>query len=299
MSVKALYCGLKKFDNSSMTIMQILKNKLLWLVLFAVFVSAACTATQTTSAGAVGVEREQNMLLSSDKVNRSAEQAYQKTIAAAQKKDSLNRDPVSVQRVLGIAARLIPVTAVFRADAPKWRWEVNVISSKELNAWCMPGGKMAVYTGLLERLDLSDDELAAVMGHEIAHALREHGREKAGQAAGIGLASAIGGALIGAYLGVDSSLGQNVLGVAGDLAFMRPNSRSMEQEADRIGIELAARAGYDPQAAITLWEKMARASAGGTPQWLSTHPSHDTRIADLRVYAERVQPLYVAARKGK
>ena len=158
---------------------------------------------------------------------------------------------------------------------------------------------MAVYTGLLERLDLSDDELAAVMGHEIAHALREHGREKAGQAAGIGLASAIGGALIGAYLGVDSSLGQNVLGVAGDLAFMRPNSRSMEQEADRIGIELAARAGYDPQAAITLWEKMARASAGGTPQWLSTHPSHDTRIADLRVYAERVQPLYVAARKGK
>ena len=157
---------------------------------------------------------------------------------------------------------------------------------------------MAVYTGLIDKLALTDDEIAAVMGHEMAHALREHGREKVGQAAGVDLAATIGG-VIGAYYGVDASIGKGVLGAAGELAFMRPNSRSMEQEADRIGIELAARAGYDPQAAITLWEKMARASAGGTPQWLSTHPSHDTRIADLRVYAERVQPLYVAARKGK
>lgn len=156
---------------------------------------------------------------------------------------------------------------------------------------------MAVYTGLIDKLNLSDDELAAVMGHEIAHALREHGREKASQAAGLGVAAAIGGALIGSYYGVDADLGESVLGAAGDLAFMRPNSRGMEQEADRVGVELAARAGYSPHAAISLWEKMARASGGSMPQWLSTHPSHASRLADLRVYADRVQPLYLAARK--
>ena len=154
---------------------------------------------------------------------------------------------------------------------------------------------MAVYTGLMDKLALTDDELAAVMGHEIAHALREHGREKAGQAAGVDLAATLGG-VIGAYYGLDASIGQGVVGAAGDLAFMRPNSRGMEQEADRIGVELAARAGFDPLAAISLWEKMGRASGSGTPQWLSTHPSNETRLADLRVYAERVQPLYRAAR---
>lgn len=162
----------------------------------------------------------------------------------------------------------------------------------------MPGGKIAVYTALIEQLPATDDELAAVMGHEIAHALREHGREKAGQAAGLNIAAALGGALIGAYFGVDAGLGQSMIGSVGDLAFMRPNSREMEQEADRIGVELAARAGYDPAAAITLWEKMGRVSGGQPPQWLSTHPSHQSRIADLRVYAQRVQPLYLAARKS-
>jgi predicted Zn-dependent protease len=150
----------------------------------------------------------------------------------------------------------------------------------------------------MEQLGLSDDELAAVMGHEIAHALREHGREKAGQAAGMDVAAAIGGVLIGSYYGVDPSLGQNVLGTVGDLAFMRPNSRAMEQEADRVGIELVARAGYNPHASISLWEKMARASGNGVPQWLSTHPSHESRIADLRVYADRVDPLYKAAQRN-
>lgn len=259
---------------------------------------AGCAETQTTSRGAVGVERKQTMLLSSAEVNKSAEKAYQQTIRDAQTKNILNRNPAELLRVRHVAGRLIPVTAFFRADAPSWQWESNVIASKELNAWCMPGGKMAVYSGLLEQLHLTDDELAAVMGHEIAHALREHGREKAGQAAGVGVAAAIGGALIGSYFGIDSGVGQNVLGMAGDLAFMRPNSRGMEQEADRVGVELAARAGYDPHAAISLWEKMARASGGSPPQWLSTHPSHETRLADLRIYADRVHPLYVAARRN-
>ena len=266
-----------------------------WLVLFAML--AGCAQTRTTTGGAVGVDRQQTMLLSSAEVNRSAEKAYQQTMHEAQTKKVLNRDPGQLRRVRSIADRLIPATATFRTDAPGWRWETNVISSSELNAWCMPGGKMAVYTGLIDKLNLSDDELAAVMGHEIAHALREHGREKASQVAGLGVAAAIGGALIGSYYGVDADLGESVLGAAGDLAFMRPNSRGMEQEADRVGVELAARAGYSPHAAISLWEKMARASGGSMPQWLSTHPSHASRLADLRVYADRVQPLYLAARK--
>lgn len=263
----------------------------------ALVLAAGCATVRTTSGGAVGVEREQTMLVSSNEVNRSADKAYRETVQEAQAKGLLNRDAAEVERVRGIARRLIAATGVFRTDAPGWRWEVNVLSSKELNAWCMPGGKIAVYTGLIEQLHVTDDELAAVMGHEIAHALREHGREKAGQAAGVGLAAAIGGALLGAQFGVDPSLGQNVLGSVGDLAFMRPNSRGMEQEADRIGVELAARAGYDPHAAITLWEKMGRVAGGQPPQWLSTHPSHESRITDLRGYADRVQPLYLAARK--
>ncbi|MDR0576424.1 MAG: M48 family metallopeptidase [Candidatus Accumulibacter sp.] len=270
-----------------------------WAV--AVFLSllsaAACAPTRTTSAGAVGVDRRQNMLVSSAEVNRSAEKAYAQTIQEARAKNLLNRNPAQARRVKDIAGRLIAVTGVFRADAPGWRWETNVIGSGELNAWCMPGGKIAVYAGLMEKLALTDDELAAVMGHEIAHALREHGREKAGQAVGVELAATLGGA-IGAFYGLDAGVGQGLVSAAGDLAFMRPNSRGMEQEADRIGIELAARAGYDPRAAISLWEKMGKASGSGAPQWLSTHPSNETRLADLKVYAERVQPLYLTARRS-
>lgn len=260
---------------------------------------AGCATTRTTSEGAVGVDRQQTMLVSSAEVNQSAEKAYQETINEARAKRILNRDPAELQRVRTIANRLIPATAAFRSDAPGWRWEVNVISSKEVNAWCMPGGKIAVYTGLIDQLRVTDDELAAVMGHEIAHALREHGREKAGQSAGMGVAAAVGGLLIGSYFGIDPDIGQTALGAVGDLAFMRPNSRGMEQEADRIGVELAARAGYDPHAAISLWQKMAKVSEGSIPQWLSTHPSHDSRIADLRNYADRVQPLYLSARGGR
>ncbi|EXI88032.1 MAG: Metalloprotease LoiP precursor [Candidatus Accumulibacter regalis] len=269
------------------------------LVVLAAVAVTGCTTTRTTGGGRVGVDREQTMLVSSAEVDRSAAKAYQEAMHAAQSKKLLNRDAQQTERVRAIARRLIPVTAAFRPDAPGWKWEVNVVSSKELNAWCMPGGKIAVYTGLIEQLQITDDELAGVMGHEIAHALREHGREKAGQAAGLNVAAAIGGALIGAYFGVDSGLGQSVIGGVGDLAFMRPNSREMEQEADRMGVELAARAGYDPSAAISLWEKMGRASGGQPPQWLSTHPSHGSRIADLRVYAQRVEPLYLAARQAR
>jgi len=231
------------------------------------------------------------MLVSSDEMNRGAVDAYQKVQQEAAKKGQLNRDPAQTARVRRIASRLIPSTAAFRPDARNWRWEVNVINSDEVNAWCMPGGKIGVYSGLISKLNISDDELAAVMGHEIAHALREHSREQASlehvQSAVIG----IGGALLGL-----SDLAQNLGQLVAEVVFNRPHSRQDETEADRIGVELAARSGFDPRGAVTLWQKMGRLGGGQPPQWLSTHPSNETRTRDLQEYSQRVMPLYEAQR---
>jgi predicted Zn-dependent protease len=252
----------------------------------------ACQTVQTTQSGTVGVDRKQSMMVSAEKMNQSAVQAYRQVLQEEGKKGAVNHDPEQVKRVRAIAARLIPATAAFRADAPGWKWEVNVISSKDVNAWCMPGGKIAVYTGLIDRIKPSDDELAAVMGHEIAHALREHGRERASQAAGQSVAAGVIGAAIGM-----GSLGTDMTSTVLNITFGLPNSRLHETEADRIGVELAARAGYDPRAAITLWQKMGQLGGGQPPQFLSTHPSNETRQQDLLVYAQRVMPLYEQAKK--
>jgi predicted Zn-dependent protease len=261
------------------------------VLLIAALVLAGCKSVETTEPGVVGVDRRQNMIVSSRAVNSSAEKSYQKLVAEAAAKGLLNRDPAQVARVRGIAQRLIAQTAAFRADAPSWRWEENVVTSKEVNAWCMPGGKIAVYTGLIERLQPTDDELAAVMGHEIAHALREHGRERASQA----MAQGIGVAVVGAALGLGGGA-QDLTQLVLDLTFNLPNSRVDETEADRIGVELAARAGYDPRAAVTLWEKMQKLGKSQPPQFLSTHPSHANRISELREVTAKVLPLYEAAR---
>jgi predicted Zn-dependent protease len=253
---------------------------------------AACQTVQTTKPGAVGVERQQSMLLSSGQVNKSAAQAYQQEMQKAAAKNALNRDAAQTARVRAIAQRLIPATATFRPDAPQWAWEVNVISSGEVNAWCMPGGKMAVYTGLIEKLKVTDDELAAVMGHEVAHALREHGRERMSQA----YAQQIGLSVVGAALGLGQG-GMQLAQLATDVTFNLPNSREHEMEADRVGVELAARAGYDPHAAVTLWQKMGQAGGSAPPQFLSTHPSPANRARDLTDYTARVMPLYESARK--
>lgn len=255
---------------------------------------AGCQSVNTTQPGVVGVNRTQSMLVSSKQINDGAQRAYGQTLQQAAQKGVLNRDPAAVARVRAVASRLIPQTAAFRADAPAWRWEVNVISSGEVNAWCMPGGKIAVYTGILDGLKLTDDELAAVMGHEISHALREHGRERASQAMAQGLLINVVGAAAG-FSGTTQDLSRYVL----DLTFNLPNSRQDETEADRIGVELAARAGYDPRAAITLWQKMGQRSGGAPPQFLSTHPSSQAREADLREVSGRVLPLYEKARPGR
>jgi predicted Zn-dependent protease len=254
-----------------------------------------CQSVKTTSAGAVGVERTQRMssMVSEADMRQQAELAYRETLSKEQQKGTLNADSALTNRVRAIAKRLIPATAAFRPEAARWTWEVNVIRSDQINAWCMPGGKIAVYSGLVSKLQLTDDEIAAVVGHEIAHALREHARERASEQ--MGAQVLIGGAAI--LLG--GGQGTMDLGSAFYKAFFGlPNSRLHETEADRIGVELAARAGYDPRAAITLWQKMASASGGGgTPEFLSTHPSADTRTRDLQVYAQRVMPLYEQARR--
>lgn len=259
----------------------------------AVALVAGCQSVETTQPGVVGVDRDQRMMVSAQEMEAGAAKAYQQMMAQAQQKNALDRNPAQVQRVRAITQRLIPHTAAFRPDAAKWPWEVHVVSIDEVNAWCMPGGKMAIYTGLLDKLKATDDEIAAVMGHEISHALREHSRERASRQVGTQMAVGIAGALFGV-----GDLGQSLGNMVADVTLNRPNSRTQEVEADRIGVELAARAGFDPRAAITLWEKMQKLGGGQPPQFLSTHPSHENRINDLRAYSERVLPLYQAAKAG-
>ena len=259
---------------------------------------AACETVQTTDAGAVGVTRKQQVssVVSAKEVEAAADKQYDEMMAEAQKKGLLNRNAQQVQRVRTIAQRLIPQTRVFRQDAPGWAWEANVLTSKDVNAWAMPGGKMAVYTGLIERLNVTDDELAAVMGHEIAHALREHARERIARQMSTQAASTIGSIAIQILTGVQ--LDPEIAGTVGQAVFVLPNSRENEQEADVIGVELMARAGYDPRAALTLWQKMGQASGGGgPPEFLSTHPSSATRLRELQAYVDKVMPLYQAAKR--
>lgn len=258
--------------------------------LLAAAITVGCQTVQTTGGGMVGVERSQMMMVSAQEVEQASAQEYGKMMAEARSKGVLNRDAATVQRVRRIVQRLSAQSGHFRQDAPSWQWEVNVISSDDLNAWCMAGGKMAIYTGLINSLKLTDDEIAAVMGHEIAHALREHSREQISKQMVTGLGVSVAGALLGV-----GQMGQDLMGTVAKVTFELPNSREHEMEADRIGVELAARAGYDPRAAVTLWNKMASKSSGSPPQWLSTHPSHATRQADLGKYAERVMPLYRGA----
>lgn len=269
--------------------LDILKRVLVGTVLVAL---AACETVQTTQGSVVGVDREQRMAVPAEEIEQAATQQYAEVIAEARKKGALNRNPAQVERVRRIVNRLVPQTAAFRADAASWNWEANVLSSPDVNAWVMPGGKIAVNTGLIEKLNVTDDELAAVIGHEMAHALREHSRERASEQMVAGGLIAAGSAILG--LG---DIGQK----SAEFAYMGllglPNSRRHETEADRLGVELAARAGYDPRAAVSLWEKMGQAGGAGLPKFLSTHPPREDRLKDLTDYAQRVMPLYQQARR--
>ncbi|WP_043647576.1 M48 family metallopeptidase [Chitinilyticum litopenaei] len=267
-------------------------NKVLLAVLCGLALSG-CQSVKTTKGGAVGAERSQNMsmLVSSAEVEAQANQTYQQILADAQARGILNRDAKQTARIRAIANRLIPQTKVFRDDIQNWKWEVNLMTSKELNAWCAAGGKIMFYTGIIDTLKLTDDEIAAIMGHEMAHALREHSRERASDAATQNLLFQTTSILTGGKY--DNAIG---LAQEGTKYFWTlPNSREHEAEADRIGVELAARAGYKPEAAVNVWRKMQQATGSQPPEFTSTHPSAESRIADLTAQIAKVQPLYEAA----
>ena len=197
------------------------------------------------------------------------------------------------ERLKFIANRLIPQTEVFRDDTKQWDWRLTLIDAPILNATCAPGGQITFYTGIIEQLNLNDDEIAAIMGHEIAHALREHGRERVSQAMAQNLAVNVAMAAAGSYGSAVSAANQMA-----HYVFVLPNSRENESEADAIGLELAARAGYNPMGAITVWQKMIKATKGkGSPEFLSTHPSGQTRIEQLTALMPAAEPLYKVAPK--
>lgn len=294
------------------------------VLLLLAMLGGGCASVSSTQAGAVGIERKQYF---EDGVREAMVEAaatrYDGMLRAALRHGALNADAPATQRVVAIANRLIPQVTHFRPEARDWAWEVNVLSLDEVNASCMAGGKISVYTGLLQALQPTDDELAAVIGHEIAHALRDHSaetystrRRNTGVASGLGAVLSVG---IAVATGVNVSRSVGAVSRAGAEAFANlPNSREQEAESDRIGLELMARAGYDPAAASSLWRKFAALSgrggdAGGTAggakaaaedgspaagSFWSTHPSDAERLADLGAHEPRVRPLYLAARAG-
>jgi predicted Zn-dependent protease len=271
-------------------------KKITAIVLTTLSLSLAGCAT-TTKDSVAGVKRSQFMLLPASSIDKMSSQAYAQTLGEAKKKNTLNADPAMVSRVRGISNKLIAQVGVFRPDAAKWAWEVNVEKNDELNAYCMPGGKIMVLSGLVEKISATDDELAAVIGHEIAHALREHGRERMSQA----YVQQFGLQALAAFVtkGAGGGAIMQGAGMGSQLFFALPNGREQERESDKIGLELAARAGFNPDAAVTLWQKMGAQSKSAPPEFLSTHPASENRIADLKALAPKMRPLYEAAKAGK
>ena len=261
-----------------------------WILAVSTLLSACAN---TTRPGAVGVNRSQFMMASSEDVNRLSAASYSEQNQKAKEKNILVTSGPTYDRLKFIANRLIPQTEAFRDDTKQWDWRLTLIDEPILNASCAPGGKITFYTGIIEELNLTDDEIAAIMGHEIAHALREHGRERVSQAAAQNILVNIAMAVAGPYGSAVSAANQ-----VAQYAIVLPNSRENESEADAIGLELAARAGYNPMGAISVWQKMLKATKDkSTPEFLSTHPSGETRIEQLTALMPSVEPLYKAAPK--
>lgn len=265
----------------------LLQGAALWLTL----PGAGWPAVAAREGVEVGDNSVFAKLVSADTIEKSAAQQYAQMLQQAAAKNALGgKDHPQVRRLRGIAQKIIPYATVWNSRAGNWRWEVNLLGSKQINAFCMPGGKIAFYSGILEKLKLTDDEVATVMGHEVAHALREHARERMGKNAATGL----GAGLLSQALGL-GQVGQTVTNYGAQLLTLQ-FSRSDESEADLVGMELAARAGFDPRAGVSLWQKMAAASKGSPPQWLSTHPSGTTRIADIETNLPKVMPLFARSK---
>ena len=261
-------------------------------VLVSTCLLVACTST--SRPGVVGVERSQFMMISAAQIERISASSFEQQAKAAQKKNVLITSGPQYERLKTIANRLIPQTAVFRDDTHSWNWGLQLIDSPLVNATCAPGGRITFYSGIINKLNLTDDEIAAIMGHEIAHAVREHGRERVSQAMAQNVIANVALAAAGAGSAQSIDAANQIM----QYVLVLPNSRQNETEADAIGLEIAARGGYDPRAAITLWEKMSKESKGkNPPEFLSTHPSNENRIKELSALMPRVIPLYEAAKK--
>ena len=265
------------------------------IVIFSLLFVFLHVNAQTNKEG-VEVQRSRLLLLPASTVERSAGQQYGQLMRAASQKGLLNRDPQQIERLQRIARELIPHATRFNKDADKWRWEVNLISSKTVNAFCMPGGKIAFFTGIIDQLQLTDDEIATIMGHEIGHALLEHGRARMSEQ----VLKSVGISVAAAFFNL-GQVSAELLAQAANLAVSLPYARKQESDADLVGLELSARAGHDPRAAVAVWQKMSKLSqasarsAGGSgqpPQFLSTHPSHESRIREIEANLPKVLPLY-------
>lgn len=241
----------------------------------------------------VGPPSRLSGLISAEQIEQAAAQQYRELLRKAAEQGALApANHPQLVRLRRIAERLIPHTYEWNSRARRWNWEVNLIGARQINAFCMPGGKIAFFLGILEQLRLTDDEIAMVMGHEMTHALREHAREQMGKNLATRGAIEIGAALFG--LG---DLARTAAGVGGQLLTLR-FGREDETEADLVGLELAARAGFDPRAGVTLWQKMAAANKGAPPEFLSTHPSGPSRIRDIESNIPKVERLYERAARG-
>ncbi len=259
-----------------------------------VLAAGALAAAPVLAQVEVGKSSNFRKLVPAEQIEAAASQQYAQMMAQARAQNALAPDGNGqLQKLRVIAQRIIAHTGQWNDRARQWRWEVNLIGSKQINAFCMPGGKIAFYTGILDQLKLSDDEAAMVMGHEMAHALREHARERLGKTQATSMGLSIGAQLLG--LG---DLG-NVAAKLGTQLLTLKFSRDDESEADLVGMELAARSGFSPLAGSTLWRKMAAASGNkGQIAFMSTHPSGPDRIRELEANAPKVQALYEQARKG-
>jgi len=237
--------------------------------------------------------RSQLLLVSENSAIASSKTAYISTLEPFKKEGKLDSDPKLVKRINHITNKLIVQAQILRPDTENWAWSIKVIDDpKTVNAWCMAGGKMAIYTGLIKQLSATDDEIAQVMGHEISHALANHSAER------MSIAMASGIALAALKQTTDvSNTTLSLTAIAAQLALTLPNSRLSESEADRIGIELAAKAGYNPNAAVSLWQKMAKTSGSGGYEFLSTHPSPKNREQTLKGLVPKMMPYYLKAMK--
>jgi Zn-dependent protease with chaperone function len=253
--------------------------------------AGAAAATPALAQVDVGGPSRARGLVPAEEIEAASQQQYSEMMAKARQQGALAPDNhPQLQRLRYIASRLIPQSIRWNDRAKSWRWEVNLLGSKQINAFCMPGGKIAIYTGILDQLKLTDDEAAMVMGHEIAHAVREHARARIAKQAGTGALLSLGAQLFG--LG---QLGDVAANIGTQLLTLR-FSREDEIEADLIGLEMGARAAYQPEASMSLWEKMGRASGGNEgPQFLSTHPTGPDRLARLRDNVPKVRGLYQQA----